>query len=371
MRKKIQALVLSVLIIASLVLVGCAPEAAPPEAAPPEAAPEVEEEAPVEVPTPTPEVQLPSRILMGSAVSQTSSMYPMYAKWAELADRAMPNVSVTLILPGGCLANISALYDHEIDIGAIAPCPYYEAINGLGSKWGGDPQPNIIRCLFCTSHATKTFSVRADSDIWNVSDLKGKNVYFGYAGSSTREKGLNAFDALGMTAGVDYEEMVGSLQDGVTAFKDRRIDAYLKTVGGHNVDATHIDIMATTPIRFIGFTEEQAEKIKTKYPQVPIEHVPAGWYDALPEHEALILLSGFNTAGVRDDFPEELAYQCTKSIAENYDELVAVYGSCEVVDPLNSPNILAPGVYLHPGAIRYYREAGVEIPESVIPPEMK
>ncbi|MFV0474434.1 MAG: hypothetical protein ACK5MQ_09560 [Pikeienuella sp.] len=31
-------------------------------------------------------------------------------------------------------------------------------------------------------------------------------------------------------------------------------------------------------------------------------------------------------------------------------------------------NMYAP---LHPGALRYYREAGLEIPENLIPPEAK
>ncbi len=75
----------------------------------------------------------------------------------------------------------------------------------------------------------------------------------------------------------------------------------------------------------------------------------------------------------RDDFPESLAYAWTKALAEHWDEVAVTYPAIlEDIDPRHTPEVAGGmGLMLHPGAIRAYREMGVAIPDSVVPPEMK
>ncbi len=76
-----------------------------------------------------------------------------------------------------------------------------------------------------------------------------------------------------------------------------------------------------------------------------------------------------NWLGLRMDIDEEVVYQLTKTIFENLEYLVGVHKAARFIQ-LDSALSGLP-VPLHPGALKYYRERGIEIPDSLIPPEAK
>jgi len=72
---------------------------------------------------------------------------------------------------------------------------------------------------------------------------------------------------------------------------------------------------------------------------------------------------------VRADVDEEVVYLLTKTMFENLDYLKKVHKACNYIKLENALSGLP--VPLHPGAVKYFREKGIEIPEELIPPEMK
>jgi uncharacterized protein len=69
---------------------------------------------------------------------------------------------------------------------------------------------------------------------------------------------------------------------------------------------------------------------------------------------------GFVASYVTDkDLDEELAYTITKAINENKAALVKGHSSVEDFDPAKAADEILLGVPLHPGAERYYKEAGI------------
>lgn len=60
----------------------------------------------------------------------------------------------------------------------------------------------------------------------------------------------------------------------------------------------------------------------------------------------------------RQDLDEEKAYLITKVIIENAEELKASHGAWSQFDPTTAMQPEETGIPLHPGAERYYREAG-------------
>jgi TRAP transporter TAXI family solute receptor len=355
MRHKIVMVILSVALIVGLVFVGCAEPTPAPTPTP----------TPAPAPTPTPEPEWPESILFGSSSPPTSSWYPLHCKMAELGGRGM-GIPVTVIYPGGGEACLNAWYNGELDVTHATMPASYESIHGLG-RWEGKPIENRLRMLYFRDANPLLMAVRADSDMDAFPDLQGKKIYVGYPGSTGYGQMDKSLDALG----IEYEEFVGELSDGITAFKDGRIDAFGKSASGRSVDASHMDIMSTTDIKFLSYTAEETARIQAKYPWLGFIDYPAGWYEQLPDLGALTINLYDNNAITSTDFPEELAYRWTKSVIENWDETVAVFPANEFYDPVAALVRMPPDVYLHPGAIRYYREIGAEIPESAIPPEMK
>jgi TRAP-type uncharacterized transport system substrate-binding protein len=62
----------------------------------------------------------------------------------------------------------------------------------------------------------------------------------------------------------------------------------------------------------------------------------------------------------------EFAYEVTKALHENLDALADAHPSAGDIAAENIENAIAP---LHPGAIDYFEEIGVEVPEDMYPEE--
>jgi TRAP transporter TAXI family solute receptor len=76
-------------------------------------------------------------------------------------------------------------------------------------------------------------------------------------------------------------------------------------------------------------------------------------------------LGVYNFAIGRADLPNDLVYQLVKAIHENQPRLAQIHSAARETLPENAlKDTFLP---FHPGAIRYYREIGVKIPESLVP----
>src|SRR5690606_7372501 len=101
-------------------------------------------------------------------------------------------------------------------------------------------------------------------------------------------------------------------------------------------------------------SEELQAALIEKYAFAPGE-IPAGSYSGMVK-EPVRTVAVNTTLAVHKDVPEEIVYRITKIIAENADRVRATHDSAQVFDPATAwQHVGAP---LHPGAERYYREAG-------------
>ena len=77
-------------------------------------------------------------------------------------------------------------------------------------------------------------------------------------------------------------------------------------------------------------------------------------------------VDGMDVLAVRADVPDDAVYEITRSIWENLSALHEIHKATremsldKALDGLGAP--------LHPGAARYYREKGLEIPQALTPP---
>ena len=90
--------------------------------------------------------------------------------------------------------------------------------------------------------------------------------------------------------------------------------------------------------------------------------IPAGTYPNQDDTIRTVMQPNF--LAVRADVSEDTVYAMTKAIFENLEVLWAASSSAESVTLDIALNGLP--VPLHPGAARYYREQGIEIPENLV-----
>ncbi|HLQ85497.1 MAG TPA: TAXI family TRAP transporter solute-binding subunit [Salinisphaeraceae bacterium] len=207
-----------------------------------------------------------------------------------------------------------------------------------------------IRALFPIPSLTMHFIVRADQDATKLADLAGKTILLGKGtfGANEGAKYLQMFELEDQVKIASAE--LGNAAD---ALKNRRIDGFV-TAGSFPAPNV-IEAAAGTPVTLLSMTDEQIEQTgRTR------QIIPAGTYAGVDEDIATTSLPvvAFTTAAMDDD----TAYMLTQTFWQQKKELSDNSPWWQAVMP---DMLLQTEVQLHPGAIRYYEEAGIEIPAAM------
>lgn len=131
------------------------------------------------------------------------------------------------------------------------------------------------------------------------------------------------------------------------------IDAFQFTTGAPN--SAIQDICSLIKIKFIEIKGEKREELMKKYPFFAKEVIKAGTYQGQTENVETVAVQAILV--VREDLPEDVVYNVTKGLFKNLDEIrQAHYKANDTTLERATEAITVP---FHPGAIKYYKEAGI------------
>ena len=266
---------------------------------------------------------------------------------AQVYNNGVNNLEVSAEVTGGPVVNIGLLQSGQIDIGHVTDSTSYEAYHGI--EWAeGDSSPDI-RGLFVTyPSAFQAFAIK-DKGIENFSDLNGKVIGYGPAGSSGDVVGHNIFKVLGIEPAQDqllgWSDIIGNMKDDII---EGAVD-----LGGypHN---SRLELEATHPIQYLRLTDEEIAKIQEEYPYYLTGIVPAETYKHLEEDYKTLFV--WNEVICNKDLSDDIAYMLTKAAFELQSQVSSAHAGGKTMLPENVSNITIP---LHPGAIKYYEEEGI------------
>ena len=121
--------------------------------------------------------------------------------------------------------------------------------------------------------------------------------------------------------------------------------------------------MEKNTVALIRPSSEQIEAIRKAMPEFSPSKIAAGTYRSLDKDYVSIGMYNFGVG--RADLPDGLVYQLVKAVFENQPRLVNASSAASNTIPQNVvKNTLLP---FHPGAVRYYREIGINIPDALAP----
>jgi TRAP transporter TAXI family solute receptor len=213
----------------------------------------------------------------------------------------------------------------------------------------GDPAFDEIRALFPIPSLTMHFVARADAGINSFADMEGKTVLLGKGsfGATEGEKYLKMFGLEGKVNIADVE-----LSNAVAALKNGQIDAFV-TAGSFPAPNV-IEAAASMDVTVLSLTDEQvAETKRTRLV------IPAGTYAG--QDSDIVTTSLPVVAYTTTKMDEETAYQLTKTFWEGKASMAQGAPWWNGVDESLMSNITGK---LHPGAIRYYKEAGMALNDA-------
>jgi TRAP transporter TAXI family solute receptor len=201
------------------------------------------------------------------------------------------------------------------------------------------------------------FQIYADarSGIKTLSDLNGKIVNPSRAGSGTDV----IFQGIVKTLGIKPKQITHvSPAQANDLMADGRLDVAIGT--GNIPHPAPSQYEARSPINLIGFTQAQEQKYLAQNPQLSRMVVPAGTFKGQKKN---VLTVGSYSMFVADkDLPASLVYDLIKATFAHKRDLANAYGA---FGHLELKNILNSPIPLHPGAIKYFEEHGIHIPDKL------
>ena len=254
---------------------------------------------------------------------------------------------------GGSNYNIGQIAAGEFQFGVAQSDWQYHAYNG-SSKWEGKQFSNL-RAVFSVHNEPFQIWASKKSGIKNFKGLKGKTVNIGNPGSGQR----GTMEELMKAMGVDnsYFKSVTELtsSEQVKALCDGKIDAYGYSVGFPNgaMEQAATCAAKAMPINLTGGPVQGLIDGADYYAQAII---PKGTYTGQKKDVTTFGVKA--TVVTSNAIEEELVYLVVKAVFENFDDFKKQHPAFA---PLKKEDMIADGLSapLHPGAIRYYKEAGL------------
>ena len=193
--------------------------------------------------------------------------------------------------------------------------------------------------------------------IGSLSDLAGKRVGIAQAGSGTQVAVLQMLELWGVTReNMDEAELNNS--QSAERLADGQIDAYFYAAGWPV--AAMVQLAATKGMSLHSFSKADMAKINELIPAYIPSKIPAGVYEGIDSDTLTPAVSAFLV--VSADQPEDLIYGITKAMWNDNTRKLLDNGHAkgkQITADGALNGVKALGVPLHPGAEKFYKEAGM------------
>lgn len=292
------------------------------------------------------------KIYQWGSASLGSTGYQIIAVLSAAVSKHTDLRNSSLSTAGGA-ENMALIGEGLLDFGQTTTTDWYPAINGTG-RYEGNPVDAVQMFSYMVWQANPL--VRADSEIRTLDDLKGKRVSPSTAGGANAGLWKSLFTAAGIYNDIDWT--YGSWRETYDGLKAGGIDAIPVLLAAGKPSGLVMELETSMETRIIPVPESVIDEAQKMNPGVMKSVVTPEQYPSLPEEMLMVAYAGVCAA--KPDVSEEDAYQITKAVYENAEEIRKTGGPrLGMVRLDTATKYLMPEYPVHPGAARYFKEAGV------------
>ncbi len=271
---------------------------------------------------------------------------PLGGALKNLWEKAIPGLTVQP-LPGAGIANVRGVDEDKAEIG------FGNSISTVDGVNGAEPFPRKTAnvCQLATLYPQYfQVVVLADSGIQSVRDLKGKSLVVQPRGNTAEFISQHILQVHGLKY-TDMKTSYASYTDAVSQMKDGHAQAF--TLGTTIPSSAVMDLAVSRSIRVLDLADavEPMRKLNPGYNAVTL---PANTYPGQTSDVTKIGYAAHLVVSCK--LPEAHVYAMVKAVAGNLKDLATVNKAIESVTPKMMAEDI--GVPFHPGARRFYREAG-------------
>lgn len=277
------------------------------------------------------------------------------------------NLSMSAISSAGSGENVKLMREDQAQFGLLQALFGAWAADGSGMLEAEGPQPHLrsISMLWVNvEHFVVTKDMAKTGTIDDLADFGGAPFSIGARNSGTEGSGRAIMAGLG----IDPDEVFEVAYMGYTPTAEALQNGTIKGAnmpGGVPVSAVAQAFASTgDDLAILNFTEEQIARANSQFELWPPYEIPADTYPG--QSEAVTTIAQPNFLAVRDDIPEEDVYLITKTMYENLPFLQNIHAATN--DMALEKALAGLPMPLHPGALRFYEEQGIEVPDRLKPP---
>ena len=252
----------------------------------------------------------------------------------------------------GSLANVNAVAGGSMESGFSQSDVATWAQTGTGI-FAGKPNIPDLRLIANLYPETVHVVVKKGSGIKSIADLKGKRVGMDEPGSGTLVNARLILAAYGVKESDIKPEYIKPNQSG-DKMKDGALDAFF-FVGGAPAGAISELASSGAGIELLPIDGPQAEGLRMASPFFANDTVPVATYKDVPGVPTLSVGAQWVTSAKADT---ETVYQITKALYSDATQktLAAGHAKGKLITLQNA--VKGAGIPFHPGAEKFYREAG-------------
>ena len=299
----------------------------------------------------------PRRLTIATA-GTAGALYPMGVALAQVITQKAPGFAASAEASAGSLENLRNLARGQVEWG-ISQNEVAQMAHAGQDQWKGRPIKGL-RSLFGTLVSWVQIFAPADSPVKGVADLAGRKVGVGAPGSGGEQAARRVLAFHGLTYDKIQAQFMSN-RDMVAALKDGALDAFIIT---HPLrSAALMDLTTGFKVKMLPVADPAFYK---KHPYYSRRTIPAGTYQgvdqAVETPTSRIVMYTSTQAGLSPDEVHDLLaviWQNAEAWTKVHPAVKAHTSLAQALEGVRVP--------LHPGAARFYREKGLNIPADLLP----
>jgi TRAP transporter TAXI family solute receptor len=278
---------------------------------------------------------------------------PMAAATAEVIKKKYPELDV-LVEPGAALVNMEKMRSDKADLAWSMTTVMADARAGANSWKGKQTDKALFVANFCPN--VWQLVVPQAADIRKLSDLKGKAVALPPRGNTSLAEG---WELLLKVNGMKLDDIgtksYGSITENAEVIRNRQAVA----MGWFTVvPASYmLDLGTSMKLRMIPVSEAEIDKLKAINAGFVRHVIPKGTYNQYGIDEDVVTFQAPTILIAHAKTPADVVYKMTKAIVEGREDFARVTAAMKGVTAKDMAQSF--GQPYHPGAEKYYKEAGL------------
>ncbi len=306
-----------------------------------------------------------------ATIAPGSSAYLAMTTMATLVNQSLDDVNIQVDATGAATKHMVEVAEGKLDLSMTSPTVYNFMKNGTAMYKQMDNAAELaenLRLVYWFPLGEYHVVTYADSGIETPEDIRGKRVFLGPPGGGAWQAAKTWVSILtgGMEPETDYENVKASWSSAFQGFQDRQFDVYV--IPGIAPFPQVEQLAQTTELHLLGFSKEgfEGNQAAIDFTEVQGEElgiIEAGVYGSgVTNTDDIYTLGAVVGVNARADLDEDLVYRITKAYWEAAEASVATHPWLKEITLDYA--VQDGGMKLHPGALRYYEEVGVDIPEA-------